>query len=185
MRLLLAALCALALSSPALAAVTKPPGRVYTPADAAREMRAATRVPRVKALPVPKPKKAAPKPRKPAVRRAAAPAKRAWKPKRTTWRARRPVRAVRRRTAARPAAAPPIRRPYEPPPPVFIGDLHIQADDTPLWSSPAGGQLLGRLPRATIVTNMGNYGAYYKIEAPNGAVGFVRDRHVGSSAPSW
>ena len=190
MRRFLAALCALSLllPAPALAApAAEPTRRIYTPADAAREMRAAKRVPKA-------PPKAAKAPAKPAARRKPAPVKRAvaparraaWKPVRPAWRAKRPAWVGRRRwTRARAAAPAVVRRPIEPAPPVFIGDLHVQVDSAPLWSSPAGGQLLGRLPRATIVTNMGRYGGTYKVEAPNGAVGYVPMRQVGTTAPPW
>ncbi len=193
MRFLLAALCALAISIPAPAAgaalaAAEPKRRIYTPTDAAREMRSALRPPRAAPRkPVTAARRMAVKPKKPIIKRAFAPAKRPiWKATRSTWRTRRHAGAGRRRWArGRAAPATLVRQPYEPPPPVFIGDLHIQTESAPLWSSPAGGQLLGRLPRATIVTNMGRYGGYYKIEAPNGAVGFVPMRQVGPTAPSW
>ena len=187
MRFLLAAFCAIAILAPApafAAPPAEPKRRIYTPADAAREMRSALQPPKAAPRkPKATPKKATQRPKKPAARRAA-PAKRAWKPRRAAWRPRRPAYSARRRVA-RPAAATLVRRPVDPAPPVFIGDLHIQAEGAPLWSTPAGGQLLGRLPRATIVTNMGRYGGYYKVEAPNGAVGFVPMRQVGPTSPSW
>lgn len=190
MRLLLAALCALATLTPALHAgaapvVPEPRRKIYTPAEAAREMRAALKPPK------PAPRKAAPKPRKAApkakpVARRVAPARRVARKPVRAWHARRAAWAGRRRRGrARTAPATLVRQPYEPPPPIFVGDLYVQAEGAPLWSSPAGGQLLGRLPKATIVTNMGRHGGYYKVEAPNGAVGFLPMRLVGPNNPGF
>jgi len=77
-----------------------------------------------------------------------------------------------------------VKRTVEPPIPMFIGDLYVQAP-APLWAAPRTGTLLAQLPRATIVTNMGRYGSFYKVEAPNGSVGYVSARLLGHSMPSW
>lgn len=194
MRLLLAALSALALSiaSPALVApaaaagatTDAPTRRVFTPADAAREMRAALK-PRPAAKQAAKPRKVAAKPAPRAViKRAARPVMR--RAARPTWRVKRWPQASRWRRGARApsAAALAVRMPVEVPNPVFMGDLYIQAEGAPMWSGPNGTQL-ARLPRATLVTNMGKHGAYYKVEAPNGAVGYVQAVQLGPMQPAW
>lgn len=113
----------------------------------------------------------------PAVRRVSRPVARAHR----AYAARhRRTRAYRSRVAARPKPKPP-----EPVQPVFLGDLFIQHANTPLWTVAGGGQQLGSLPRATIVTNMGRRGAYYKVEAPNGSVGYVSARALGKTSPPW
>jgi hypothetical protein len=77
-----------------------------------------------------------------------------------------------------------------------MGDLFISVNNTPLYSKPlAGAQILARLPKRTLVTNMGRFGVtnragrviayFYKVEAPNGVVGYVSPRAVSTNAPVW
>ncbi|MEB3220606.1 MAG: hypothetical protein VKS61_00870 [Candidatus Sericytochromatia bacterium] len=75
--------------------------------------------------------------------------------------------------------------PRLPPPPMFLGDLHVQRGGATLYAAYARGQVVGHLPAATIVTNMGREGAWYRVEAPNGAVGYVRAQSVGATPPPW
>jgi hypothetical protein len=95
-----------------------------------------------------------------------------------------------------PSHKPAVRALDANPGPVFLGDLFITSNNTPLFSRPmAGAQILARLPKRTLVTNMGRFGVtnragrvvayYYKVEAPNGAVGFVSPRAVSTNAPVW
>jgi hypothetical protein len=72
-----------------------------------------------------------------------------------------------------------------PPRPIFIGDLYVQQGGATLYAAYARGQVVGQLPPATVVTNMGREGAWYKVEAPNGAVGYVSARSVGATPPPW
>ncbi|MEB3329490.1 MAG: SH3 domain-containing protein [Candidatus Sericytochromatia bacterium] len=109
----------------------------------------------------------------------------------------RPARKTRLRRGPRPhhlrrsrarAPQPPGLQPTEPrlpPPPAFLGDLYVQQGGATLYAAYARGQVVGRLPPATIVTNMGREGAWYRIEAPNGAVGYVKAGSVGATPPPW
>lgn len=79
---------------------------------------------------------------------------------------------------------PPLHRPVNPAPPVFVGDLYVVPSVAPLWHGPTPySPVLARLPRQTVVTNMGRYGPYYKVEAPNGTVGFVPAYAVAPHSP--
>ena len=114
----------------------------------------------------------------------------AWRPHRhvrhrVRWRVRRPGKAHLVGAAANPAN-----------PPLYLGDLYIQGVNAPLWSKPiSGAQVLARLPKRTTVTNMGRIAAlnaagkvvayYYKVEAPNGKVGFVNSKQLSPNPPSW
>lgn len=105
---------------------------------------------------------------------------------------RRGYRYGRRRT--HPRAVPHIRQ-EQGAGPVFLGDLYITSNNTPLWARPGNSQVLARLPKRTIVTNMGRVAVtsasgrvvayYYKVEAPNGKVGYVSVRYLSQSPPEW
>ncbi|MEB3198693.1 MAG: SH3 domain-containing protein [Candidatus Sericytochromatia bacterium] len=69
--------------------------------------------------------------------------------------------------------------------PQFLGDLYVQASGARLYASASRGQVIGQLPPATIVTNMGRLGSWYKVEAPNGLVGLVAAGALGPLPPAW
>ena len=60
------------------------------------------------------------------------------------------------------------------------GSRQLVDDEDLAWDL-VGGQVLARLPKRTIVINMGRYGAFYKVEAPNGAVGYLRSGAVSAT----
>lgn len=104
--------------------------------------------------------------------RAAAARRRAWRPRPKPW-------ALAWKPPARHAAP-------APPPPLYLGDLYVAASQAPLLQRPApGAARLANLPRRTVVTNMGRVGNFHKVEAPNGAVGYVALRALSTSPPQW
>jgi hypothetical protein len=55
-----------------------------------------------------------------------------------------------------------------------------------MFSRPVrGSQILARLPKRTVVTSMGRVGTFYKVEAPNGKVGYVTIGQLSPNPPDW
>ncbi|MDB5100255.1 MAG: hypothetical protein JWM80_4676 [Cyanobacteria bacterium RYN_339] len=98
---------------------------------------------------------------------------------------------ARRRVKATPKPAPVAEaNPY----PLYQGDLYVMVGKAALWSKPASGaQVLAQLPKRTIVTNMGRVAVrikrgsayFYKVEAPNGKVGYVAAQQLSPALPDW
>lgn len=67
-----------------------------------------------------------------------------------------------------------------PAPPNFMGDLYVWSSVAPMYAYPSTrSQVLARLPRRSVITNMGRYYSFYKVEAPNGQTGYVYAGAVG------
>jgi hypothetical protein len=88
----------------------------------------------------------------------------------------------------------PVRTPEPNPYPLYLGDLYVMSSTASLWSKPASGaQVLAKLPRRTVVTNMGRVAVrvrrgaayFYKVEAPNGKVGYVQAAQLSPQPPDW
>lgn len=104
--------------------------------------------------------------------RARAARQRAWRPRPKPW-------ALAWKPPARHAAPAPAA-------PLYLGDLYVASSEAPLLQRPAAGALrLARLPRRTVVTNMGRVGNFHKVEAPNGSVGYVALRALSAVPPTW
>ncbi len=80
--------------------------------------------------------------------------------------------------------------------PLYLGDLFISSANTALLSRPdAAAMVLARLPKRTDVVNMGRIlvlgptgrvtHLFYKVEAPNGKVGYVDARWLSPNPPEW
>jgi hypothetical protein len=103
-------------------------------------------------------------------------------------------RTVRHRTPVHRTTPRPAPTPEANPYPLYLGDLYVMSATASLWSKPiAGAQLLAKLPKRTVVTNMGRYSVrvrrgtaiFYKVEAPNGKVGYVQAAQLSPQPPDW